>query len=144
MRTRRRDESPEVLPPNHPYGGRVVSVNVGRVREQTGSEKTYETGIDKVPAKGRVTIQGVHVGSDEQADGANHGGPEKVALAYAAADYRYWEERLGRGFSPGTFGENLTVEGIDCNTALIGELWQAGTTVLEVTGPPHPLLQARR
>jgi MOSC domain-containing protein YiiM len=36
------------------------------------------------------------------------------------------------------FGENLTTEGIDVNDALVGERWQIGTTVLEISGQRMP------
>jgi MOSC domain-containing protein YiiM len=35
-------------------------------------------------------------------------------------------------------GENLTVAGIDCSHAVIGERWQVGDAVLRVTGPRTP------
>ena len=36
------------------------------------------------------------------------------------------------------FGENLTTAGIDISAALIGEVWQAGTAVVQVTSPRVP------
>ena len=39
---------------------------------------------------------------------------------------------------PGTFGENLTTEGIDISAALVGERWRVGTCVLEVVQPRQP------
>jgi MOSC domain-containing protein YiiM len=38
----------------------------------------------------------------------------------------------------GELGENLTTEGIELNDALIGERWQIGATVLEVSEPRIP------
>src|SRR5262249_43535839 len=38
----------------------------------------------------------------------------------------------------GELGENLTTEGIAVNTALVGERWAIGTTVLEVSEPRIP------
>ena len=38
----------------------------------------------------------------------------------------------------GEFGENLTTGGIETNYALIGERWEIGTTVLEVSEPRIP------
>ena len=38
----------------------------------------------------------------------------------------------------GTFGENLTVTGVDPSTAVIGERWRIGSTVLEVSEPRFP------
>jgi len=38
----------------------------------------------------------------------------------------------------GTFGENLTTQGIDLNQCVIGERWHIGATVLEVSQPREP------
>ena len=47
-------------------------------------------------------------------------------------------QELGREMPPGTFGENLTVEGLDLTGALVGERWRVGTAVLEVSLPRIP------
>jgi MOSC domain-containing protein YiiM len=39
---------------------------------------------------------------------------------------------------PGTFGDNLTIEGIDPARTVIGERWAIGTAVLRVTEPRIP------
>jgi MOSC domain-containing protein YiiM len=39
---------------------------------------------------------------------------------------------------PGLFGENLTVEGLDLSSAIVGERWTVGSTVLEVAQPRLP------
>jgi MOSC domain-containing protein YiiM len=39
---------------------------------------------------------------------------------------------------PGNVGENLTVAGVDCSHAVIGERWRVGDAVLRVTGPRTP------
>ena len=38
----------------------------------------------------------------------------------------------------GEFGENLTTEGIDLTSALVGERWEVGSTVLEVSEARMP------
>ena len=40
--------------------------------------------------------------------------------------------------SPGMFGENLTVEGVDVSGAVIGERWRVGTVELQVCQPRLP------
>jgi MOSC domain-containing protein YiiM len=67
-----------------------------------------------------------------------HGGPDKVVYAYAVEDARWWQQQIGRSLGYGEFGENLTTEGIEVNDALVGERWQIGTTVLEVSEPRIP------
>jgi MOSC domain-containing protein YiiM len=40
--------------------------------------------------------------------------------------------------APGTFGDNLTIAGLDPSAALIGERWRVGSAVLEVSEPRFP------
>ena len=125
--------------------GTVVSVNVGRPKEVRIGSRTRTTGIFKEPQQGRVRIAGVTVGDDVQVDKKHHGGVYQAVYAYASEDYRWWSEELERDLTPGTFGENLTTEGIDVTNAAIGERWSAGTALLEVTDPriPCSTLRAR-
>jgi MOSC domain-containing protein YiiM len=119
--------------------GRVVSVNVGRPRRVSWQGRTVTTAIWKRPVEGRHEVAGVNVDGDDQADRRVHGGPTKAIYAYAVADYRWWQQELeGRQIEPGTFGENLTVEGIDPAEAVIGERWRVGTAILRVTEPRIP------
>lgn len=96
------------------------------------------TGILKAPVSGRVRVGGVNLVGDDQADRNAHGGPERAAYAYAAEDYAWWARELGRDLVPGTFGENLTLRGIDVNGARIGERWRIGSTIFQVTSPRIP------
>lgn len=125
--------------------GTVVSVNVGRPTELQIKGRTRATGIFKEPRAGRVPIAGVAVGDDVQVDRKHHGGPFKAVYAYALEDYAWWIEELARDLPPGTFGENLTTEGIDISGALIGERWRVGTAILEIADPriPCSTLRAR-
>jgi MOSC domain-containing protein YiiM len=121
-----------------PDGARVVSVNVGRTRRFEYEERAAQSAIWKNPVTGRVAVRGVNLDGDEQADRRAHGGPDKAVYAYAIEDTRWWEQQIGRPLSYGNFGENLTTEGIDVNNALIGEHWEIGSTVLEVSEPRVP------
>jgi MOSC domain-containing protein YiiM len=67
-----------------------------------------------------------------------HGGADKALYAYAAQDLEWWAERLGRELIPGSFGENLTIRGIEVSAAVIGERWRVGETLLEVAQPRIP------
>jgi MOSC domain-containing protein YiiM len=118
--------------------GRVRSVNVGRPRTVDWRGRPVRTAIWKTPASGRVSVRGVNLSGDEQADRAVHGGPYKALYAYSQADYAWWGRELGRPLDPGTFGENLTVEGVDPTTAVVGERWHVGGAVVQVTEPRLP------
>jgi MOSC domain-containing protein YiiM len=116
----------------------VVSVNVGRARTVEWHGREVRTAIWKEPAPGRHRVAGVQVAGDQQADLRVHGGPTKSVYAYSAADYEWWSEQLGEVLDPGTFGDNLTIEGLDPALAVIGERWAIGTAVLRVTEPRIP------
>ncbi|TMB57451.1 MAG: MOSC domain-containing protein [Deltaproteobacteria bacterium] len=115
--------------------GKVISVNVGTVREFDYGGRPAKSAIWKSPVSGRVPARGVNLAGDEQADRRAHGGPDKAVYAYAIEDTRWWERNIGRALGYGEFGENLTTEGIEVNDALVGERWQVGTAVLEVSEP---------
>ncbi len=113
--------------------GKVLSVNVGRSREFEYGGRPAQSAIWKSPVVGRITARGVNLAGDDQADRKVHGGPDKAIYAYAIEDTRWWEHELGRSLAYGQFGENLTTEGFEVNEALVGERWEIGTTVLEVS-----------
>ncbi len=118
--------------------GEVLSVNVGEVRQFDYNGRTARSGIWKFPVAGRVRASGVNLEGDAQADRKAHGGPDKAVYAYAVEDYRWWQSQLERPLQHGEFGENLTTEGIDVTNALIGEQWQIGSVLLEVSEPRVP------
>ena len=116
---------------------RVLSLNVGAVREVEWRGELITTGIWKSPVTGRVVLRGVNFVGDDQADRTVHGGADKAVYAYASEDYDWWRNE-GLETSHGLFGENLTVEGLDLTNAVIGERWSVGTTLLEVAQPRLP------
>ncbi len=118
--------------------GKVLSVNVGSVREFEYGGHPAKSAIWKFPVAGRIAARGANLAGDDQADRRAHGGPDKAVYAYPVEDARWWEEEIGRSLACGEFGENLTTEGIEVNDALIGERWEIGTTVLEVSEPRIP------
>ena len=122
--------------------GTVVSVNVGRPRSIEWFGRDVTTSIWKQPVDGRVAVAGVNLAGDDQADRRVHGGPDKAVYAYALEDYRWWRDvsgdALGEAVAPGTFGENLTLEGIDVDGLIVGDTWEVGSTRLRVTQPRFP------
>ena len=118
--------------------GKVLSVNVGTVREFDYNGHPAKSAIWKSPVVGRIAARGVNLAGDDQADRKAHGGPDKAVYAYAVEDLRWWELEVGRSLAYGELGENLTTAGVEVNTALVGERWEIGTTVLEVSEPRIP------
>ena len=118
---------------------RVISVNVGRPRTIDVGGQTVRTGIFKAPVSGRVKLSKLNLAGDRQADLSVHGGRDKAVYLYPSEHYRYWQEQLPEIEMPwGMFGENLTTEGLDEQSAHIGDRFRIGGAVLEVTKPRMP------
>jgi len=118
---------------------KVLSINVTSIVHEgawTGSEG--RTGIDKRPVDRAIRFENDGVVGDVVVDRKHHGGYDKAVYAYAREDADWWEQEIGRSIANGAFGENLTTQGIDVNAALIGERWQIGSVVLEVSEPRIP------
>lgn len=118
--------------------GRVLSVNVGKARTLVYQSRSERTAIVKEPALLPVPTRGDRLEGDDQVDRKHHGGPDQAVYAYAREDYQHFEAELGRALVAGSFGENLTLAGVDVTGARIGERWRVGSAVLEVTSPRLP------
>src|SRR5262249_41637684 len=57
-------------------------------------------------------------------------------FVYQIDSYRHWQAQLGRDdFTYGQFGENFTVEGLPDDQVCIGDRYQIGQALFEVTQP---------
>jgi MOSC domain-containing protein YiiM len=120
--------------------GRVVSVNVGGLRQLTSHGRPVPTGIFKQPVAGPVHVGRLGLAGDLQADLTVHGGPEKAVYAYPIEHYEWWRREMPElTFEPATFGENLTVTGLPFENEIhSGDRFRVGTAELVVTGPRLP------
>lgn len=120
--------------------GVVVSVNrASQARTDPWTRvKSGRSGIDKRPVDGTVLLGAAGVTGDTICDTRHHGGPDQAVYAYAAEDLEFWAAELGRPMLPGNVGENLTVSGVDCSGAVVGERWRVGGALLRVTGARSP------
>jgi len=117
----------------------VISVNVGKPREVEWRGELVSTAIFKEPVAGPIAVRGLNLDGDHQADLTVHGGADKAVYAYPAEHYAHWRTELGRVLSWGSFGENLTVEGLPLEGELfVGDRLRIGTAELAVTQPRLP------
>lgn len=118
--------------------GKVLSVNVARERPLFYRGKERPTGIFKEPASGAVAVGPLGLNGDRIVDTKYHGGPDKAVYGYCAEDYAWWEGQLGKPLPPGTFGENLTLSGLDLAGARAGDVLRAGEVRLQAVSPRIP------
>lgn len=113
-------------------------MNVAEVRTLQRRGRTVKTGLWKLPVRGPVKVHDLGFEGDVQADKRFHGGNQKAVYAYAAEDIEWWETELHRELGPGFFGENLTLRGVTVSHAPVGERWEVGSALLEVTEARTP------
>jgi ferredoxin-NADP reductase/MOSC domain-containing protein YiiM len=115
---------------------RLLSVNVGLPQELTWQGRTVRTAIWKFPVDGPRMARRLNIDGDGQGDLAGHGGEHRAVMVYQIDSYRYWEKHFGRNDSAfGQFGENFTVDGLADSEVCIGDRYQIGGALFEVTQP---------
>jgi ferredoxin-NADP reductase/MOSC domain-containing protein YiiM len=114
---------------------RVLSVNVGLPRDIPWKGRTVHTGIWKEPVAGRCKVGRLNLEGDGQGDLAGHGGEQRAVYVYQIESHRHWEQQLQTSFVLGQFGENLTVEELPDDTVCVGDCFQIGSALFEVTQP---------
>jgi MOSC domain-containing protein YiiM len=118
---------------------KIVSLNVGLPREVQWHGQNVTTGIFKSPVSARVRLRKLNLDGDRQADLTVHGGEHKAVYCYPVEHYAYWKEKLpGRELPFGTFGENLTTDGMLEQDVRIGDRFAINDAEVVVTQPRLP------
>lgn len=114
---------------------RLLSVNVGLPRDISWKGRTVHTGIWKTPVPSRCRVGRLNLDGDGQGDLAGHGGEQRAVFVYQIDSYRHWQDELKTSFVYGQFGENFTIEGLPDDAVCIGDRYQIGSALFEVTQP---------
>ena len=121
----------------------ILSVNVGQPSDIRLGKHHALSGIDKRPVPRRVQVGTLGLGGDHIVNRKHHGGPDQAVYLYSLEDYEAFapvlmERGLGKVPAPGTFGENLTIQGLESAGVRIGTRLTIGELVLEITAPRIP------
>jgi len=126
----------------------LTSIQVSETKtyfhEATGEEWT--SSIEKKPVDGVVFVDVLNVAGDAQTDKKNHGGKDMAVMGYSLAHYATWASEWGEDILPnGSFGENFTIDGLDEDDVMLGDIYRVGDTVrLQVTKPRQPCFKLQR
>lgn len=121
-------------------GGRMqlLSVNIGQTQSIQNGKRTESTGIYKLPVTTPVQVTSLGLAGDAVVDVENHGGVDQAVYLFGAPDYAWWSAQLGYELEPGTFGENLTIGGLESASLNIGDVFRVGAVTLQVTAARIP------
>ncbi|RJQ50403.1 MAG: MOSC domain-containing protein [Nitrospiraceae bacterium] len=119
-------------------GNVIEALNIGLPRREEFYGREVTTGICKMPVRGPLRLNKDGFEGDGVADLKHHGGQDKAVCVYSIAHYPYWENILETKLPPAAFGENLSVSGLLEDDVCIGDIFQAGTALVQVSQPRQP------
>lgn len=99
------------------------------------------SGIDKQPRAGLIRITEWGLSGDEQGDLRVHGGIDKAVHHYPFEHYAAWCTELGELAvlqQPGAFGENISTRGLSEATVCLGDRFELGDVLLEISQGRQP------
>lgn len=129
---------------------RLESIQVGMPRifgDEGGfrPDRSWSSAILKEQIEGPVWLDELNLAGDRQDDLEVHGGPDQSILGYSAGHYPHWREALEiPDFPYGAFGENFTIAGLDEDSVSIGDTFEVGEVVIQVTSPRGPCWKIAR
>jgi MOSC domain-containing protein YiiM len=124
----------------------IRSIQVGRPRSYRKFEgKPWRSAIRKSAVEGAIFVNAANLAGDRQADLVHHGGADKAVSAYSSDHFPFWQQEFPQ-WQPdgGAFGENLTVEGLVEADVCIGDIFEAGSCLLQVSQPRQPCWKLSR
>lgn len=116
----------------------ILSLNVGMPREVQFKQKDVSTGIFKTATDKALYLSYLNFEGDGQGDLVHHGGKEKAVCVYPYEHYPFWENELKRPLEYGALGENLTIRGLLETDVCIGDVFELGKAIVQVSQPRQP------
>ncbi|MBY6037369.1 MOSC domain-containing protein [Fictibacillus nanhaiensis] len=120
--------------------GKVVSLNIKLPESVLASGRSFFTGYNKIPQEGPIFLHKTHFEGDGQGDKVHHGGLDQAVCVYGFEHYEKWngELQLQTPLKVPSFGENITPLGVLEDNVCIGDIFQMGKAVVQITQPRQP------
>ena len=117
----------------------LISLNVGQPQLVLRGGRRYSTAINKQPVDGSLNLENTGLEGDRQADAANHGGSDKAVCCYPHEHYEYFASRLEvASLAIPSFGENFTTSGLLEDQVCIGDTFEVGDAVVQISQRRDP------
>lgn len=117
----------------------IISTNIAEPKTIEWNGRKVTTGIYKTPVKEPIFLGKESVRGDEVTDRRVHGGKYKACYLFSADHYPYWKDLYPHlDWNWGMFGENLTVSGLDETQLCIGDIYEIGTALVQISQPREP------
>jgi len=119
---------------------KVIATNIGESTTVDWRGRKIQTGIFKYPIDEPIFLKKEDVVRDTVIDRKHHGGEFKACYLFSSDYYNDWKNNYpDLDWDWGMFGENLTIEGLDENKLFIGDIYQIGDAIVQITEPSTTL-----
>ena len=115
----------------------IIYLSKGLPKSSVYKDEAYVSGIWKEPCN-ELIVGFNEINGDQVANPEYHGGSDRVICVYPFEHYAHWESVFGEALTPSAFGENLTVAGMKEDEVCIGDVFQIGEAVLQVSQGRYP------
>ncbi|TXC81905.1 MOSC domain-containing protein [Metabacillus litoralis] len=114
----------------------IKSLNIGKPQKIETQNNVFisSVGRNKV-SKAFLTTRGFE---DDSVEYKFHGGPERAVLFYCFEHYEKWENEYNKKFKIPGFGENITVSNLSEANVKIGDIYEIGEAIVQITQPRIP------
>ncbi len=117
---------------------------------QIAQRYDMETAMDKSVVDGRLYLSCEGLAGDDYADKDHHGGPDRALNHYPFEHYAYWQEKYGAAYvervneQVAGMGENLSSLGMTEEIVYLGDRYQWGEAVIEISQPRSPCFKINK
>ena len=122
---------------------------IGQPQTITDDRGAWRSAIFRAPITEPVFLQARGLTGDQVADTRHHGSPDQAVCCHPLAHYEFWnahyklfreEAQLG----PGSVGENWTLTNCTEADIAVGDIFQVGEAVVQVSAPRYPCSKQER
>ncbi|WP_394549176.1 MOSC domain-containing protein [Priestia aryabhattai] len=111
---------------------RIINLAIGTPKEYNWNRKATLSGMGKSSIKAVELKKAGFVG-DDVGNKEKHGGIDRAVCLYPFEHYSYWEKIFQKKMVLPAFGENITATGMTEEQVCIGDIYQIGDTIVQVT-----------
>jgi MOSC domain-containing protein YiiM len=116
---------------------KIIWLSKGKPTTLVHKGKEFRSGISKNQVE-YLEVTSSHIIDDDVANHEYHGGAERVICVYPYEHYDFLETLYKQTLPKAAFGENLTVSGMKESDVCIGDIYQIGEVVVQVSQGRFP------
>ena len=111
---------------------KLITLSIGTPKTLNLGGINLDTGICKQPVS-EVKLTTDRFEGDDVANHKSHGGRDRAVCIYPYEHYKFWENEFGIRLPEAAFGENLTIQGMPEEDVTIGDIYQIGEAIVQIT-----------